>query len=120
MITGMRSVNKSLRDVKEKLKTILAGANCEIKEESGDAIRFIHGTYPMSLSFFGPKRVVIRLKEEQNKTSIDYEITVPPFLKILLTLYGILFCWTIFAPILVYRSLIVYPRKFIENIIAGV
>jgi hypothetical protein len=120
MIYGTKSVDKSLKETKEKLKTILAGANCEIIDENNDTIYFIHGTYLTETPLLYRKGGAIRLKEEQNKTNIEYEIDIVPFIKAWLIIFGILLCWTIYIPILIHRFIVIYPKKFIENLIAGI
>ncbi|MCF7908206.1 MAG: hypothetical protein K9L86_05000 [Candidatus Omnitrophica bacterium] len=120
MISGTKTVNKSLSETIEKLKTMLASANCEITEQNKNTIKFKHGTFFTQTSFMFPKVGVLKLEADLNKTKINYEIEINKFLKIWITLFAIIGCIFIFPPIAAYFVLVKHPRKFIENILYGV
>jgi hypothetical protein len=120
MINGTHTFDRPMSEIKGKLKIILAGANCEITSQTNDTINFIHGTYMTQTPMLFRKIGSIILKENREGTRLDYMITTAPFITIWLTIYGTLFCWTVIIPILMNRILSKYPKKFMENMLAGI
>ena len=61
MISGSRTVDKPLVEVLDRLKAILAGANCEVLAGGKDFLRFRHGTYLTQTAPLLPKEGRVRL-----------------------------------------------------------
>jgi hypothetical protein len=120
MLTGSVLIPRPRPVVVDRLRVILAGANCTVLESSEDRIRFRHGTYLSQTAPLLPKTCDLRLEEESGSTRVRYEVRVAPFIRFWFTLMGILFCWAIFPPFLAYRALVHHPRLFVENALAGV
>ncbi len=119
MITGSRSVKQPLGEVMGRLRMLLAAAGCEIVVSGKDYVEFRHGTYLTQTVSMLPKRGTIRLNSFAGETIVRYEISSPPFMRVWLTLCGVLFCWTIIVPVIAYLALAVHPRRFMENLLAG-
>ena len=120
MITGTKTTNQPLSRVFEKIRTILAGANCEILYQGKYSIRFRHGTYLTQTAPMLPKEGIFRFTADGGSTRVDYEVQISGFAKVWMTLFAVIFCWAIFPPVLVYRTLVYHPRKFMENMLAGI
>ena len=120
MIQGSRTIPRSLPVIIEKLKTILAGANCEVVDASDDRLSFRHGTYLTQTASLLPKTGTIELHDHGQSTNVVYSVDTSGPAKWWLIFVAIIFCWAIFPPILIYRALVIHPRRFMENIIAGV
>jgi hypothetical protein len=120
MIAGTKITNNSQSKVLERIRTILAGANCEILDQSDESIRFRHGTYMTQTAPMLPKEGVLRLTGDGDSTRVDYEVQVSGFAKLWMTLVAVIFFWAVFPPILVYRALVYHPRQFMENILSGI
>ena len=117
---GSRNIPQTLQVTMEKLKAILAAANCEVVDTSDHHVSFRHGTYMTGTASLLPKTATIELQERGNSTDLNYSVDTSGPAKWWLMFVGIIFCWAIFPPILVYRTLVYHPRRFMENIIAGV
>ena len=98
---------------------MLAAANCEILTESELGISFRHGTYLTESAPLLPKKGVFRLRPSPNGTALDWEISVSPYVAAWMIFIAILFCWTIFAPLLVHRALYHHPAQFMKNLVRG-
>jgi len=120
MITGHVTISKPQDVVREKLRTLLAGANCEVLESDRTQVVFRHGTYLTQTAALFPKTCRVRFGEGDGTTTVSYEIHVAPLVRVWLTLWGILFCWTIFAPVFAHRVLVYHPKRFMENLLAGI
>ena len=121
MISGSRTIKKPIEEVNDRLRMMLAAANCTVSNGDGkDTLRFQHGTYLNSSASLLPKSGTIYLAEHSGGTNVSYEIQVSGFLCAWMILVAVLTCWAIFPPILVYRALVVHPRRFIENLLQGV
>ena len=119
MPTGTRTVKASPAEALDKLRMLLAAANCEIIHATDSAIQFRHGTYLTQTAPLFPKRANVRLERSPNGTLLSYDIHVSKLIVVWLSLFAILFCWLIFPPIIVYRALVYHPQRFMENLLAG-
>ncbi len=119
MITGSRSVKQPRGEVMGKLRMLLAAAGCEIVVSGKDYVEFRHGTCLTRTVSLLPKRGTVRLNSFAGEVIVRYEISSPPFVRAWLTLVGVVFCWTIIAPVIAYLALAVYPRRFMEKLLAG-
>lgn len=121
MMTGSRTFEKPVHEVRDRLKMILAAANCSVSQESGEnVIHFQHGTYLTQSATLIPKSCTIRLESLPNGTRASYEVGVSVFLRAWMIFVAVLTCWAVFPPILNYRALVVHPRRFMENLLDGV
>lgn len=121
MIEGSRVVARPAAEVWDRLRMILAGANCEVEVvEEGRTLRFRHGTYLTQTSPMIPKTGTLRLSETDGGTRIHYTVQLSGFVQVWLILIASLTFCLIFPPILAYRALVVHPRRFMENLLAGV
>ena len=119
MATGSRTVNKTPEQVVDRLRMLLAAANCEILEQEPDYIRFRHGTVLTQTAPMLPKEGVVRIVAEGDSTRIDYQIQAVGFPAVWLTIMGVVLSCLIFPAILAHRSLVYHPRRFMENLLAG-
>ncbi|MEM9480443.1 MAG: hypothetical protein AAGA58_12390 [Verrucomicrobiota bacterium] len=120
MITGTSTTKKTPEEAMERLRTILAGANCRVISDSDEHIEFRHGTYLTHSSPLLPKTATVRFIPTNDGTQLEYSVTIDPFPKYWLGGIGILLCWLIFPAVLAYRALKVHPREMMENFLAGV
>ena len=120
MISGSKVIEKTPAKVMDRLKVIMAGANCEILASGENSISFRHGTYLTQTAPMLPKLGIIRLSEQGNSTLVHYSIKTAGLIRVWLVLMAVILCWAIFPPILVYRTLVHHPRVFMENLLAGV
>jgi len=105
--------------IMDKLRLMLAAANCEVTEESPNALRFRHGTFMTESAPLLAKKGRIVLSDRGDSTLVSYDIKVAGFARYWMTFVAIVFFWAIFPPILVHRALVYYPRRFMENLLAG-
>lgn len=119
MITGSVIIHKPGPVVLEKLRGFLGAANCDVDQWSDHQVSFRHGTYLTQTATLFPKCCRLYLDESDGTTTVRYEVRVALPCAIFLTLWGILFCWTLIMPIVAYRSLVYHPRRFIENLLGG-
>ena len=103
----------------DRLRVILAGANCDIVGLDENEVRFRHGTWLTQSATLLPKRGMFRLRSLNEHTEIRYEIHLVTAAQVWLTLLGVLFCWLVFPAVLAYRTIVYHPRRFAENILAG-
>ena len=120
MPTGTVRIMKPLDEVMDKLRGYIAAANCEIVERSRNSLRFHHGTYLTQTATLFRKTCDLHFDEADGTTVVTYNVRTAPFIVVWLTLWGILFCWTIFMPIIAYRTLVHHPQRFVENLLAGI
>ena len=120
MISGSRTIKKPIKKVKDRLRMMLAAANCSVSNGDGSIIRFQHGTYLTQSAPLLPKSGTVHLATNSSGTNVSYEIQVSGFARVWMILVAALTCWAIFPPILVYRALVVHPKRFIENLLTGV
>lgn len=120
MISGSRTIKKSMEEVSDRLRMMLAAANCSLTDDRGDVIRFRHGTYLTRTAPLLPKSGTVQLAANSSGTEATYEIQVAGLARAWLILVAALTCWAIVPPILVYRALVIHPRRFIENLLDGV
>ncbi len=121
MISGSRTIKKPIEEVNDRLRLMLAAASCTVPKGGGkDTLRFQHGTYLTQSAPLLPKSGTIDLSENSSGTNVSYEIHVSGFVCVWMILVAVLTCWAIFPPILVYRALVVHPRRFISNLLDGV
>jgi len=121
MISGSRTIDKPMEEVNDRLRMLLAAANCSVSAGEGkDDIHFQHGTYLTQSATLLPKSGRIHLATDVGGTHLSYQLQVSAFARGWMILVALLACWAIFPPILVYRALIVHPRRFIENLLDGV
>ena len=120
MITGLHTSSKPVGEVTDKLRMILAAANCTVTASSDEEIEFRHGTYLTQSSPLFPKTGAFGFTPIEGGTRIDYNIALTPFPTVWLTIFGVLFCWLIFPAIAAYRAIKVHPKQMMENILAGV
>ena len=119
MIAGSRTIKKPIEEVSERLRMMLAAANCSVSDGDGNEVRFKHGTYLTQSAPLLPKSGTICLGTSSSGTNISYEIRVSGFARVWMILVAVLTCWAIFPPILVYRALAVHPRRFMDNLLEG-
>lgn len=119
MASGTRIVKASPFETADKLRMMLAAANCEITHASDSELDFQHGTYLTQTAPLFLKRAKIRLDPSRAGTSLNYDIHVAKPIVIWLSIFSILFCWLIFPPLIAYRALVYHPRRFMENLLAG-
>lgn len=121
MISGSLTINRPKEQVNDRLRMLLAAANCTVsKDDNNGTIRFQHGTYLTASAPLLPKSGTIQLAADDDGTRVSYEIHVAALARAWMILVAVLACWAIFPPILVYRALVVHPRLFIENVLEGV
>jgi len=120
MATGTVATPKPQAAVVEKLRGFLAAANCEIVESAHDHLAFRHGTYLTQTAPLFRKSCRLDFTESAGTTTVRYSVRPAPFIRVWLTLVAIVFCWTVFVPLLAYRALAYHPRRFVENLLAGV
>ena len=121
MISGSRTIKKPIEEVTDRLRMMLAAANCSVSDGDGNGvIRFQHGTYLTQSAPLLPKSGTVHLATNSGGTNISYELHVSGFARAWMILVAVLTCWAIFPPILVYRALVVHPRRFMENLLEGV
>ena len=121
MIVGSKTFAKPAFHVIDRLKMILAAASCRMQvAENGRLIRFEHGTWMTQTATMLPKSGAFRISESNGDTRVDYAIQASGFVRALYGTLAVLFFWTVFTPILVYRLLSTLPRQFAENTLAGV
>lgn len=121
MISGSRTIKKPVEEVNDRLRMLLAAANCSVSNgEGNDVIRFQHGTYLTQSAPLLPKSGMVNLTTNSSGTNVSYEIHVSGFARVWMIFVAVLTCWAIFPPVLVYRALVVHPRRFMENLLQGV
>ncbi len=119
MPTGTRTVKASPAETADKLRMLLAAANCEIVHATDSEIQFRHGTYLTQSAPLVPKRATVRLERSSTGTLLNYDIEVSKPVAVWLSLIGVVFCWLILPPILIHRALVYHPQRFMENLLAG-
>jgi hypothetical protein len=119
MKTGQVEVHRDIANVRDRLAFILACANCEILSESANRITFRHGTYLANTVALLPKTGAIQMHSSLNGTILDWRISISPCAAAWMIFVAIIFCWTIFAPILVYHVLNYQPAMFMKNLLRG-
>lgn len=119
MITGSHFANGDLDSVREKLRLILSGANCEVDWLSDTAANFRHGTYLTQTADMLPKRGSLRLEQQGDQVHIHWTVTAAPFARYWLILVAVVFCWAVFPPFLVHHVLVRVPRRFMNNLLAA-
>ena len=117
MITGSKESTFSAPEVIDRLKTLMADGNFEIRGSSPDEISFRHGTFLTSSAPLLPKEGRIKVQPSEKGSQIEYEIKVSGFAKYWMVFIGVVFCWLIFPPILVYRALMHHPHQLIRNLL---
>jgi len=120
MSVGCVLVACSLQDTHEQLRMLLAASNARVTSCSSDRICFEHGTWMTQTASLLPKRVELFLSEIGEGVRIDYRVSINPIMRAYMVVIAVLFCWTIFAPILVHRALVYHPQNFIKNLLAGI
>jgi len=120
MITGRKMVDRNPADTLDRLKLAMSGGNFEITENADGSISFKHGTYMTQSAPLLPKKGTIRVEGKGERTEVSYEIDVTGFPRYWMIFIGVLFCWAIFPPILVYRALVHHPRRLMENLLQGI
>ena len=76
MPSGMRTIKASPAEISDKLRMLLAAANCEILQATDAGMQFRHGTYLTQTAAMFPKHATIRLEPSPNGTLVTYEIQV--------------------------------------------
>ena len=120
MATGTVVIAKSRAAIVDRLRGLLAAANCQIVQSSSGSLSFRHGTYLTQTATLYPKTCRLNFDEHDGTTTVHYDVHTAPLVSIFLTLWGILFCWTIIMPVIAYRTLVHHPKRFVENLLAGV
>ncbi len=120
MSEGSVLASCSLQDAHEKIKALLAASNARVTDCAADRICFDHGTYMTQTASLLPKRAELFLSEVEDGVRIGYRISVNPGIRAYMIAVAVLFCWTIFAPVLVHRALVYHPKNFIENLLSGI
>jgi hypothetical protein len=119
MTQGTIAVSRPAAEVEDRLTVLLAAANCKVERQQDRETTFTHGSYQAQSAPLLPKSGHIRLIPAATSTDVQWEIHVKPAVAAWMTCVGVAFCWTIFAPLLVYRALKVEPQMFMENLLAG-
>jgi len=119
MRTGSAIVHGDLNAVREKLKLILAGANCRVAWLGGDTVTFRHGTYVTQTLSMLPKAGRLQLAAEGDRVRVHWSVEVATPARIWLILVAVVFFWLIFPPLLVYHALVRHPEQFVRNILAA-
>jgi len=119
MKTGHAEVHRGIEAVRDRLTSMLAAANCEILSDSAHEITFRHGTYLTESAPLLPKTGAFQMRPSPNGTMVNWRISVSPFAAGWMTFVAIVFCWTLFAPILVHRALTYHPARFMQNLVRG-
>jgi len=117
MITDTTQSTLSPSEVIDRLKTVMAAGNFEIRGLSPDGISFRHGTHLTSSAPLLPKQGRIKVQPDENGSKIDYEIEVSGFVKYWMIFIGVIFCWLILPPILVHRALVHHPHQLMRNLL---
>jgi len=120
MIEGQRIVERPPEQVMDRLRLAMSGANCEITNASDTSIAFRHGTYLTQSAPLLPKRGRVDVSPSQTGSRISYKIEATGFSKYWLIAVAAIFCWTIFPPILAYRTLSHHPRQLMESLLQGI
>jgi hypothetical protein len=120
MITGNKIVNKRPREALDRLKLAMLGGNFEITHSTEDSISFRHGTYLTQSASLFPKKGRIMVVSRGDGTELTYEIEPVGLPKYWLMVFGVLFCWLIFPPIMAYRALVYHPKRLMENLLQGI
>ena len=120
MPTGTVVVARSRSEVIDRLKPILAGANCQILKSSNERVLFRHGTHLTQTASLLPKECSLELHEANGKITIHYTVSVVGFARVWLIIVAVVFFWAIFPPVLIHRALVHHPRQFVENMLSGI
>jgi len=120
MPSGTVVVSHPRAEVLDRLKPILAGANCQILKSGSERVLFRHGTYLTQTAPSLLKECSLELQEADGKTTIHYTVSVVGFARVWLIIVAVVFFWAIFPPILVHRSLVHHPRQLVENMLSGI
>ena len=119
-MSGSTAVNRPLGGVMGRLRFLLASAGGEIVTSGKNYIDFRHGAFPAWKASMLPKRGLIRLNPFAGVTIIRYRVGPPGPARVALILMGVLFCWTILAPVAAWLALVTGPRRFMESLLADV
>ncbi len=119
MISGSCPIGSTVEAVQDRLRLILAAANCEIIERGADIIRFRHGN-DLSGNFSDlPKECEFRFEKEENGVRVNWSVSVRKPTRVFMIIWAMILFWAIFPPILARRALIHHPRRLVQNILAG-
>ncbi len=119
MISGSHFANGDLDSVREKLRVVMSGANCEVHWSTDTAADFRHGTYLTQTADMLPKRGSLRLEQQGDRVRVHWFVTTAPFAKFWLILVAVLGCWAVFPPLVVHHVLVRVPRRFMNNLLAA-
>ncbi len=119
MSQGTIVVSRPVAEIEDRLTLLLAASNCRVERHQDRETTFSHGSYQAQSAPLLPKSGHIRLIPAASSTEVQWEIHIKPAAAAWMTFVGLAFCWTIFAPLLVYRALKVEPRTFMETLLAG-
>jgi len=119
MAAGSVTVNRTPAEVLDRLRIILAAANCDVLEADEARVRFHHGAWLTQSAPLLPKSGEFRLVPVDGRTKIEYEVHLATAARVWLTVVGIVFFPLVFPPILCHRAIFYHPRRFAENILAG-
>lgn len=121
MNSGSKRSRLQPNDVIERLGTAMAGGNFEILRKESDQIEFRHGTLLTQTATMLPKKGTLRaIATDDGGSLVEYEIEVVGFAKYWMMLFAILFCWLIFPPIIVFRTLKHHPDQLMKNLLNAV
>lgn len=117
MNTGAIFSPLSPDQVAEHLKITMAAGNFEIVHRESRRVEFRHGTYLTRSAPLLPKRGTITIEPQNTGSLVRYSVGLYGFPKYWTLLFGILLCWLIFPPIIIYRAHVYHPRRLIENLL---
>lgn len=120
MITGSRIIDRPVDEVLDRIRLAMSAGNFEIIRSSPYSIIFRHGTLLTHSAPLLPKRGIIELVEHGGMTEASFSVEPCGFAAFWLPLFGILFCWLIYPPIVAYRALVHHPRRLMENLLEGI
>ena len=120
MITGTYRTGKSPEKVSDRLQLLLAAANCEVVQRSTNRVVFKHGSmFTQTLSML-PKVITINVLRNGEETYLNWTVETNKFISGIYLVWAVVFCWLIFPVYLHHAVNIIYPKSFIENLLAGI
>ena len=114
---GTHDLEGEQSQVVARLRLLLAAANCSVDAE-GDTLRFRQGSFLTQSEL--PRVGTFKVRQSGKRVAIDWEVApATGFASAWILLWSLALCWLILPPILAYQTLVVHPRKFAQNLLAG-
>jgi len=120
MTQGEHLVGGDIGLVRDRIRIILAAANCRTQWKGASEVEFRHGTLLTQTATMIPKRGRMTLSRQGDQVRIDWAVESVGFAKWWLIIWGVLFCWLIFPPFVAYHVVVRKPEEFMSNLLAGV